>query len=578
MYYMIAITLPYLISIVMAINTNPITQLITDFRALQAKDAITPESLGYILQRIANLFEQTVDENSFIKSNSYVRNLGLFASVNDALQAAAAREIVDNRSLSILHWCTEGDAGTILMSRWGGNYVTQLLFMHGQTRTSQVRLITAGGNYEVGEWKELVMATEVSYDSKNHKVTYKDIKGVSKDLFSVPLASGDIPGLIQSVSINKQRLPMSGGNVNLQTGNGLQVDAEKKLGLKLGRGLQYSAKGEVEANVTSDDTSELLRRIQGTSEKSSAYSDPFKYVRIDKPESGDIFSEVNRWLDDLHPTDGQTHEEKLAVVGFFRLNVVGLQYEVHNFINSWDGNICRQVMLGLVTIGNNGNIIPSNTYHIVQRLYNGTTWGEWELASGKVSSVSVNGQSLPVTNVGNIDFKLDRKIFSKDAENNITLRNIIDLGILGQTDAEAKAAERGITENSRVRIITWCSGDNGAGDGCSILQSRWGTYYVCQVELFVGQERAVRYRLITTGGNYSVGEWQDLIIPTGMSYDAGLRKVKCNGIRPNSTKDLFTIPMASVSGYGLVKIGKYLKIENGLLTIDVPVLKTALGI
>lgn len=342
-------------------------------------------------------------------------------------------------------------------------------------------------------------------------------------------------------------------------------------------GLMTAADKKELQNVKLRDA-ELLKRIQGTSENTKPYTDPFKYVRIEKPESGDEFAEVNSWLDDLHPTDGQTYEEKLAVVGFFRLNVVGLQYEVHNFINSWDGNICRQVMLGLVTIGNNGNIILSNTYHIVQRLYNGTTWGEWELASGKVSSVSVNGQSLPVTNVGNIDFKLDRKIFSKDAENNITLRNIIDLGILGQTDAEAKAAERSITENSRIRIITWCSGENGTGDGFSILQSRWGTYYVCQVEMFVGQERAVRYRLITTGGNYSVGEWQDLIIPTGMSYDAALRKVKCGGIRPNSTKDLFTLPIASASGYGLVKIGKYLKVENGLLTIDVPALKTALGI
>ena len=39
----------------MAIDTKSITQLITEFRALQAKDAITPESLGYILQRLADL-------------------------------------------------------------------------------------------------------------------------------------------------------------------------------------------------------------------------------------------------------------------------------------------------------------------------------------------------------------------------------------------------------------------------------------------------------------------------------------------------------------------------------------------
>lgn len=39
----------------MTIDTKSLTQLISEFRKLQAKDSITPESLGYILQRIADL-------------------------------------------------------------------------------------------------------------------------------------------------------------------------------------------------------------------------------------------------------------------------------------------------------------------------------------------------------------------------------------------------------------------------------------------------------------------------------------------------------------------------------------------
>lgn len=39
----------------MAIDTKSLTQLITEFRALQSKDAVSPDSLGYILQRIADL-------------------------------------------------------------------------------------------------------------------------------------------------------------------------------------------------------------------------------------------------------------------------------------------------------------------------------------------------------------------------------------------------------------------------------------------------------------------------------------------------------------------------------------------
>lgn len=39
----------------MAIDTKSLSQLISEFRKLQAKDSISPESLGYILQRIADL-------------------------------------------------------------------------------------------------------------------------------------------------------------------------------------------------------------------------------------------------------------------------------------------------------------------------------------------------------------------------------------------------------------------------------------------------------------------------------------------------------------------------------------------
>lgn len=39
----------------MAIDTKSLTEVISEFRALQSKDAITPDSLGYILQRIVDL-------------------------------------------------------------------------------------------------------------------------------------------------------------------------------------------------------------------------------------------------------------------------------------------------------------------------------------------------------------------------------------------------------------------------------------------------------------------------------------------------------------------------------------------
>lgn len=136
------------------------------------------------------------------------------------------------------------------------------------------------------------------------------------------------------------------------------------------------------------------------------------------------------------------------------------------------------------------------------------------------------------------------------------LYTIVDLGVVSnQAAAEDAAAERTVTENSNVRIIMWRTGDNGSGDGGLIIQSRWGTYYVVQVMMFVGQERVCRYRHITTGGNYNIGEWNDLILPSEIGYDTRSHQVQYRGIRPGIQKTLFEIPVADETKPGLIRIG-----------------------
>ena len=49
----------------MAINTSTITQLISDFRALSQKDSISPESLGVLLQRLANLINSAASDEEY---------------------------------------------------------------------------------------------------------------------------------------------------------------------------------------------------------------------------------------------------------------------------------------------------------------------------------------------------------------------------------------------------------------------------------------------------------------------------------------------------------------------------------
>ena len=46
----------------MAINTSTITQLISDFRALSQKDSVSPESLGVLLQKLADLINSAASD------------------------------------------------------------------------------------------------------------------------------------------------------------------------------------------------------------------------------------------------------------------------------------------------------------------------------------------------------------------------------------------------------------------------------------------------------------------------------------------------------------------------------------
>lgn len=68
----------------MAIDTKSLTELITEFRALQAKDAVSPESLGYILQRIVDLLSTAGTSETVTKIQNLLDG---FKAVGQALTA-----------------------------------------------------------------------------------------------------------------------------------------------------------------------------------------------------------------------------------------------------------------------------------------------------------------------------------------------------------------------------------------------------------------------------------------------------------------------------------------------------------
>lgn len=68
----------------MAIDVKSITQLISEFRKLQTKDSITPESLGYILQRLADLLATAGTSETI---NSIQKLLDSFKAAGQAITA-----------------------------------------------------------------------------------------------------------------------------------------------------------------------------------------------------------------------------------------------------------------------------------------------------------------------------------------------------------------------------------------------------------------------------------------------------------------------------------------------------------
>lgn len=80
----------------MAIDTKSVSQLITDFRALKAKDSITPESLGYILQRLADLLATAGNSETIAKIQTLLEGFRIAGyAITNIKQGAADRNNVN---------------------------------------------------------------------------------------------------------------------------------------------------------------------------------------------------------------------------------------------------------------------------------------------------------------------------------------------------------------------------------------------------------------------------------------------------------------------------------------------------
>lgn len=139
---------------------------------------------------------------------------------------------------------------------------------------------------------------------------------------------------------------------------------------------------------------------------------------------------------------------------------------------------------------------------------------------------------------------------------------VLNLGVVeSESVAWSLAAERKVTENPAVREIRWRTSDEPQrGAGGTIFQSVHGNWYVVQTVLFGGGLSRCMVRTITTGGNYQVGPWQELVLPVRFEYNMASRVVSAQHMAMTTgfpgadsrKKALFTLPLASLSVAGLM--------------------------
>lgn len=103
----------------MAINTTSLTTLINEFKAVQSKDAITPSSLGFILQRIVDLLSTAGTSDAVSKIQSLLNNLKV------ANKAVCSLEQGDSDPNNVLADIKTVDLGTGAVSNSSNNIFIQ---------------------------------------------------------------------------------------------------------------------------------------------------------------------------------------------------------------------------------------------------------------------------------------------------------------------------------------------------------------------------------------------------------------------------------------------------------------------
>lgn len=180
-----------------------------------------------------------------------------------------------------------------------------------------------------------------------------------------------------------------------------QVDKEVDDRGKADKELQASIEAEQTSRTNAD--TEVLKRLQGISDSSNALTDPF--ISLGNITDGDSTKEaqLQARLDAACATS-----ENSKFIGVMRVQLDGVNLQVHQFVIGYAQEYCVQVARGAITINEEKQITSGTVFSEYTRTHtkdNG--WTEWTLCGGKALADNIR-ESLTKANAATVQAITDK--------------------------------------------------------------------------------------------------------------------------------------------------------------------------
>lgn len=257
---------------------------------------------------------------------------------------------------------------------------------------------------------------------------------------------------------------------------------------------------------------ELLKRMKGESENSSAYTDPFIYMG-----DFDNWDALNTKLNKIDIDD----KKLIKYMGRCRAKVSGVTIELYNFINNFSKKDYSQVILGNVSANANGDVtFTSAHFNIMHRQHKDGAWSAWQrindhpLATPSLDGLMSADDKKALDSVDSAFKNLEGMNFNEASEYCATFDNIIE------------KLDGGAIRFSKPTIFTFSGAGSNQG---MIINSPSSGGLITQFAFLKASTNGGFSRRIIQYNPYNltitnVGEWRPIsdLIPAATISAAGL--------------------------------------------------------